>query len=242
MKVMIDPYLPRHRKVHRLARNLRVGVPTALGYLLHGWCDTMLQAEAGVLQGYTQGEVTLAFGYKGDSTRFVEAMTDAGFLEKNGDDFIIHEWPEHQGDILDKRAQWRERKRKQRERDKDVTRDGHAGHSLPSLPSPSLPIQSLKEGDVTPQDEVIRQLLQKARMRKIPNKDETIRRNIEAWGAKVGFEKVDEVLSNSEIDGCDVFEINDTYFRKNGHGGDLKKRVRDWVDQDEKKKQSRAQA
>jgi len=190
-----------------------------LGYLLHGWCDTMLQAELGVLQGYTEGEVTLAFGYKGNPTRFIDAMTDAGFLEKKDDAFIIHEWPEHQGDILDKRAQWRERKRNQRERDKGVTRDGHASHPLPSLPSPSLPIPSNPREDVTSRDEILRQLLQKARMRKIPNKEDTLRKNIEAWGAKVGFERVDQVLSNSEIDGWNVIEINDAYFRRNIRAG-----------------------
>lgn len=242
MKVMIDPYLLRHRKLRRLARNLRVGVPAAMGYLLHGWCDTMLQSETGVLEGYTEGEVTQAFGYKGDPTRFIEAITDAGFLEKKDDTFIIHQWPEHQGDILDKRAQWRDRKRKQREKDKGVTRDSHAGHPIPSLPSHPLPIPSIPGGEVTPQDEVIRQLLQKARMRKIPNREDTLRRNIEAWGAKVGFEKVDEVLSDSKINGWDVLEINDAYFRKNGHGRDVKKSVRDWIDKDEKKSNSKAQA
>ena len=68
----------------------------------------------------------------------------------------------------------------------------------------------------SPNDEVLRQLLKKAEARKIPNKPETLRRNLEAWIARWGPERVDRILSNEACTGMDVNELHDSYFRGNG--------------------------
>ena len=229
---MLDPALPNHRKVKRLARSLRVGVPTALGYLVHGWCDTMHQAEAGVLQGYTQGEVTLAFGYRGDPKRFVKAMIDAGWLEKTQKGYVVHDWPEHQGDIVEQRAKWRERKQKQRDKEKDVTRDSRDGHVLPPLPSPSIPIPSLPGRE--PRDEVIRQVLQQMEESKIIGRLDTKRSYVEGWMETHGGEYIMEVLYKPDIRGHQILEVHDAYFGKNGKTRDVKKRVSDWITKKDK--------
>lgn len=133
---MIDPNLPHHRKVLRLAKALRVGQPAALGYLVNLWCAAMRSSEGGVLVGWLPDEIRQAAGWGSDPDRFLTAMEAAGFLEKDGDTYTIHEWIEHQGDIIATRAADRERKRRVR-----AESEGSPAESDP--PSPPLPIPSL---------------------------------------------------------------------------------------------------
>jgi len=84
--------------------------------------------------------------------KLVKALVEAGFLEKDGNDYVIHQWLEHQGDIVKKRHEWKERQRRHRDKKDNVTRDERDGHASP-IPSYSSPSLSLEEGSAPPTSE-----------------------------------------------------------------------------------------
>lgn len=163
MKVMLDPNLPRHHKVRKLAKSLNVTPQAALGLLVCLWCEAMQQRESGSLTGWDDCDVAVASGWMGDHDLFIKAMLSARWLDKDGDTYQLHDWIENQGELLHKREQWRASKRKQRvcpTEKKDIPQDkldspkdkldtvqqisecpASPFPSL-SLPIPSLPIQS----------------------------------------------------------------------------------------------------
>lgn len=57
-----------------------------------------------------------AAGWKGDPQRFVEALIAAGIVDSDGDTRVIHEWFEHQGNIVRDSDRSKERSRMYRDR------------------------------------------------------------------------------------------------------------------------------
>lgn len=238
MKVMIDPAVVDHRKLKRLAANLHVGVVTALGYVVHGWCRTMDQAPRGVLKGWTEDEVTQAFGYKGDPKRFIKALIDAGWLEKNRDGFTIHEWPEHQGDGLAKREEWREKKRKQRAKKKGVPGDKK---DSPPPPSPPPPSPSHTDPPVTdppgnggpgtpppaPIDTGEQMILAAMKTREVAGTGTQKREYIQTWRAR-GYKagNIEQIILQKENAGAHIWDLDKLSFPFKG-GGNPRGLVRD---------------
>ncbi len=70
----------------------------------------------------------------------------------------------------------------------------------------------------SPSSEVIRQLMQKAKIRKIPNKPDTLRTYLEAWVARTSGAEVERVLMLPETIGRTVLEIQDAHFKDGAKG------------------------
>lgn len=145
MKVMIDPAFPRHRKLRKLSGLLGISLQEAAGYVMFLWCEVIEQAPSGVLAAWDGDDVEHSAGWKGQRGRFADALRECDLLDVENDTLEIHEWAEHQGDLIQKREQWRDRQRKLRESRishqvvTKVSRVTHASPILP-LPSPSFPI------------------------------------------------------------------------------------------------------
>lgn len=148
MKVMVDPALPEHRKIARLAGALKIQASQALGHLVALWCRVMAQAETGVLTGWTDAEISAAALWRGKPTAFVAALKAAALLDrqpKGG--YSIHDWIAQQGDLIQKRQDWRARQERHRRAKRDIL-ESHAGvtsdkshvtrESRVPVPSPSL--------------------------------------------------------------------------------------------------------
>lgn len=140
----IDQSFPRNRKTLRLAHRLQIKKTETsdrhqlMGHLVTFWLWALDNATVdGRLSGVSDEEIAAAAEWIGDPHRFVSALIDAGFLERDMDttDICIHDWGEYGGKLIVERAFARERKRRQRhgERHADVTRDSavtsRAGHA-----------------------------------------------------------------------------------------------------------------
>ncbi len=84
----------------------------------------------------------------------------------------------------------------------------------------------------SPPAEVIRQLMQKAKARSIPNKPDTLRTYIEAWVARTSGAEVDRVLMLPECKGRTVIEIQDAHFKDSGKP---RSGVQSWADAEKAK-------
>lgn len=108
----IDQSFPRNRKTLRLASRLRLK-PSELsarhqvmGHLVTFWLWALDNASAeGRLTGVSDEEIAAAAEWNGDAHRFVSALLDCGFLERDMDstDIFIHDWPEYGGRLVSER-------------------------------------------------------------------------------------------------------------------------------------------
>jgi len=114
--IKIDIDLINHPKTKKLARNLDISIPAAIGHLISIWTWSMKYAEDGNLGKYDQDQMASAAIWVADSTEFVSAMIDANFLEN---DFRLHDWQDFAGALLEKRAANAERERMRRARLKE---------------------------------------------------------------------------------------------------------------------------
>lgn len=159
---MLDPSVPEHPKVIALAARLKITEATALGHVVTLWCHAMRLAEAGILTGWTKETISRHAGYTGDSRRLVKTLLSVGFIERLKDGtFKLHDWLDHQGDMIAKRVYERDKKRRQRDAMSQGSPEGVPGDNgdsprepqrdslplspspLPSLPVPSLPFPSI---------------------------------------------------------------------------------------------------
>ena len=123
MKVSAD--LPRHTKLYKLARQLKIKRREALAYLVQLWSF--------VLQYYPDGEIfaspdEIAFGVELDEAiepeTFVQALCDCalpkeGFLKKVEEGhYTVHDWLEFSGNLEYTKAKNREKLRAWREKKK----------------------------------------------------------------------------------------------------------------------------
>lgn len=144
MKLLVDPSLPNHVKLRKFAVLAGVSGVQALGHVISLWSVVILQAESGDLVNWSNDDVSLACNWSGDAKKLVDALVSSKFLDRVRGKLFVHEWLEHQGDLIRKRQDWKKRQRKARNVTRDIrvtvtqNGDGHASPS-PTVPSPTLP-------------------------------------------------------------------------------------------------------
>ena len=116
--------LARHPKTKRLARLLDTSSPAVIGHLHLLWYWAIDYAEDGDLSRFDIVLVSDAVEWEGDPSTFVDAMVEAGFLDREGDRLAIHDWPDYTGKLVARRAANRQRMRSTRAPD-DATRGTH---------------------------------------------------------------------------------------------------------------------
>lgn len=147
MKLMVDPSAPDHPKIWRLAKLLNLDRVTAWGHLSMLWCTTMRLAEGGALTGWEPEAVARAADWRGKPETFMVALKEAGLLDGQGDGGLtLHDWQDHQGDLIKRRARDRERKRipsgfrAESERNPGAPAVPCPAVPLPAIPSPAVPV------------------------------------------------------------------------------------------------------
>lgn len=108
--------LGQHPKLRKLAALLGVSRPCAVGHLHYFWWWCMEYAEAGDLERYDEIDIALGADWSGDAGDFVEAMDRAGFLDRGESGWLVHDWMDYAGILLERRRADAERKRAYRER------------------------------------------------------------------------------------------------------------------------------
>lgn len=115
--------LKQHPKTKRMARMLGVSVPAAIGHLHCLWWWALDYAQDGDLFGYSNEDIAEAALWDGEPTAFVTALlgcgvgNSAGFLEARDGarGFIIHDWWDYAGKLIERRKADAERKRTSRQ-------------------------------------------------------------------------------------------------------------------------------
>ena len=86
----------RHPKTYDLASRLGCSRPEALGYLTLLWDHVTEVAPRGDIGKWPDGAIAGACDYSGNAELFVEALVEAGWLERNERHrLIVHDWPDH---------------------------------------------------------------------------------------------------------------------------------------------------
>lgn len=88
--------LGRHRKTKALARQLKIKIPEAVGYLHLFWHSVLEQAEDGDLTGWEIEAIADLAQYKGDPAVFLAALQDCNLLDR----MRIHGWIKFSGRYL----------------------------------------------------------------------------------------------------------------------------------------------
>ena len=123
--IKVSTELPRHSKLFKLARRLKISRHEAIGYLVQLWSFAILNYSDGKINANAD---EIAFGVdldpQLDPQEFVDALCDCaspnvGFLEreKNGT-FRVHDWQEFSGSLEISREKSREKMRVWREKKK----------------------------------------------------------------------------------------------------------------------------
>jgi len=115
--------LARHPKTRRLARLLRITVPTAIGHLHLLWWWALDYAPDGRLDRYDADDLADATMWEGDPAELMEGLIAAGFIDSDDDGRRLHDWDEYAGTLHQKREQTRERQQRFRARLQTPPRD-----------------------------------------------------------------------------------------------------------------------
>lgn len=104
--------LPNHPKLKRFARQLGISKQESLGFVIMLWLWALDYAPEGqLIPPYAEDDIADATEYSGDATVLVDALVSAGFLERQENTLIIHDWYSYAGRLLEKRKKDAERKR-----------------------------------------------------------------------------------------------------------------------------------
>jgi hypothetical protein len=122
--IRVDIGLPTHPKSFDLGEILGEQRAWARMVCLWAW------AKSNALDGRIGGRdptrvVESAAGWTGRPGAFVDAAVEAGFLDREGAELVLHDWEEHNGKALkragesaDRARQWREQREAERVRER----------------------------------------------------------------------------------------------------------------------------
>ena len=83
---------PYHHKTIKLKRRLGAEGVLSLVYL---WQFVAQNKSKGVLSGMDAEDIAIAAQWGGDCQKFVDELVNIGFLDKNKDEYAIHNWERH---------------------------------------------------------------------------------------------------------------------------------------------------
>ena len=132
--------LGQHPKLRRLSALLGVSKAQAVGHLHYFWWWCLEYAPSGDLVKYQELDIALAAEWPGDIADFIEAMESAGFLDRGEHGWVVHDWRDYAGRLLERREADARRKAARRSalsssRPEDVLRTS-GGHDAPSSGRP----------------------------------------------------------------------------------------------------------
>jgi len=118
-----------HRKTLILAAELDLDETYAAAHMIRLWTWALDNAPEGNLSGLPAKVIAYGAGWRNDPDTFVEAAVRAGWLDRDGDCLVIHDWQDYAGRLIEKRRQDAKRKRQWREESKDVQRTSSGRHA-----------------------------------------------------------------------------------------------------------------
>lgn len=114
-----------HPKTRKLARRLDVGLAASVGHLHCLWHWALSFAPDGDLTKHDDDDVAIGALWEGDPKLFIDSLVDCGWLDKEGESLVIHDWWDFAGRLIEQREfqASRTRRRRQLYNDADLTRE-----------------------------------------------------------------------------------------------------------------------
>jgi hypothetical protein len=116
--IQVHQALGTHRKTYLLADALEIIPAQAVGHLALLWTWALDNAPDGSLDGSPASVIARAAQWTGDARTFLDALTDAGFVDLAEDGLRLHDWEEYAGNLLgiweankNRSRTWREARR-----------------------------------------------------------------------------------------------------------------------------------
>ena len=106
--------LGQHPKLRRLSALLGVSKAQAVGHLHCLWWWCLDYAPSGDLVKYEEIDIALAAEWTGDVADFIDGMERAGFLDRGEHGWIVHDWRDYAGRLIEQRERNTERRRRAR--------------------------------------------------------------------------------------------------------------------------------
>ena len=106
--------LGQHPKLRRLSALLGVSKAQAVGHLHCLWWWCLDYAPSGDLVKYEEIDIALAAEWTGDVADFIEAMQRAGFLDRGEHGWVVHDWRDYAGRLIEQRERNTDRMRRAR--------------------------------------------------------------------------------------------------------------------------------
>lgn len=106
--------LGQHPKLRRLSALLGVSKAQAVGHLHCLWWWCLDYAPSGDLVKYEEIDIALAAEWTGDVADFIDGMERAGFLDRGEHGWIVHDWRDYAGRLIEQRERNTERMRRAR--------------------------------------------------------------------------------------------------------------------------------
>lgn len=136
--IRVDITLMRHPKVARVAKAMGVSRHEAVGILIDLWTWCVDYTEGGDLSRISSDDLMAALGVAQDTALIqvdlIESLVTAGFIDREGERIVLHDWDIHQGQLLAQRDANRERQRRHR-RKRGSNGDVTVSAPLPNAPS-----------------------------------------------------------------------------------------------------------
>ncbi len=98
-----------HTKMDRLMRRLKVPRYAACGLMEMLWIFTARECPTGTLESRGDEDIAIACGWDGDESALVEALGYAKFIERHGESWRVHDWPDHCDHSVNLKL-WKERR------------------------------------------------------------------------------------------------------------------------------------
>ena len=118
-----------HRKLYACADELNVEPVLLLGTLVSLWLWALDNAQDGSLAGVSNRSIARAAKWpERKADKLVEALISNGWIDRDGDDLVLHDWSDYAGRLMDRRAADADRKRRARE-SRGRTRTGDAAEN-----------------------------------------------------------------------------------------------------------------
>jgi len=90
----------RHPKTKKLARLLDISAVAAVGHLHYLWWWALDFAQDGYIGKYDEFDIAEACLWVGDHQSFVDALLQAGFVDKTESGLLIHDWFDYAGRLI----------------------------------------------------------------------------------------------------------------------------------------------
>jgi hypothetical protein len=121
--IQLHQELFNHIKLRRAAKLLSMPKVHVVGHLASLWCWSLDNAPSGDLSSIDIDIIAEVAEFDGDASLFIDALSTAGFLEKDRDNLYIHDWEDYAEKLITRRKADADRKRADRE-----SRRTSAGH------------------------------------------------------------------------------------------------------------------